>query len=110
MRQEICRQPQARWSRSHPKTFLPKTFLPKTFLKDTRAQAIFGKAVGCGEGSVEVLFQDITHTKTRRCFVGHSEKNGFEEVGPSLNVHPGCTVQDNPGQLFLIFSSLQAFL
>ena len=53
---------------------------PKTFFKGTSVQAIFGKTVGYGEGSIEVLFQDIAHTKTRghEGFYRSSRIDGFE--------------------------------
>lgn len=78
--------------------------IPKSFIKDTIVEDIFGKTVRCGEGSVEMLFQDIAQTKHRL-----HEIDGFQESGPSRNVDPECAVDVNPWQIILIFSFLIAF-
>jgi hypothetical protein len=46
----------------------------ETFSKDRRASVMFGKTVGCAEGGVEVLFQDLAHKKTQ----GHEVLTSLE--------------------------------
>lgn len=59
---------------------------PKTFFTNRRAQAMFGRTVGCGEGGVEVHFQDTRapgHDAFSRPFRGSLS---FRAFAPSCEI------------------------
>ena len=54
----------------------------------------------------------IPHEDTKFLLVIQNQRriNGFEQSWPHFKVPPGCTVHDNPGPVFFVFSCLSVLV